>query len=48
VGIVSGVWEGWVELGQAGGMAEFGGEGRIGTFSDSITPRLRVKGVGGS
>jgi hypothetical protein len=46
VGIVSGVWEGWVESGQAGGMAEFGGEGRIGTFLDSITPRVREKGAG--
>lgn len=41
LGAVSGVWEGWVELGQVGGVAECGGEGRTGTFPQTISGKFR-------
>jgi len=41
VGSVSGVWEEWGESGQVGGMAECGGEGRTGTYTDTISGKFR-------
>jgi hypothetical protein len=41
VGIVSGVWEGWVESGHVGGMAECGEEARTGTFLETISRKFR-------
>jgi hypothetical protein len=41
VGFVSEAWEGWAESGQVGGMAECGGEGRTGTFPETISGKFR-------
>ena len=41
MGFVFGAWEGWAESGQVGGMAECGGEGRTGTFFDTISGKFR-------
>jgi hypothetical protein len=41
VGNISGIWEGWVESGQVGEMAECGEEGQTGTFFESISRKFR-------
>jgi len=41
VGSVSAVWVEWGESGQVGGMAECGGEGRTGTFPETISGKFR-------
>ena len=39
-GVVSGVGKGWGESRQVGGMAEYGGEGRTGTFPQAISGKF--------